>query len=252
MILTKFLMAAAALAIGWASLFGWGMLVRRLSRIPEGSAPVTVALGLSAILAVGGVLNLARIAFAPALWLVVGAGLVACAVQIIPALSRIKLSSLSQARGWSGWSEDTLAGGFIAVVIGFTVATQLPPQAFNYHDDFQKYFAHPVRMLATGTLFGSPLSALGSETPGGQAFLHAMALAFFPIPFINGADAVFGLLLLMILGADVGRRRLAPLPGALLAPLLIVVVNPQYVNVSALYLAAARRRFFRARGCGSG
>ena len=160
-------------------------------------------------------------------------------MHIIPALSGIKLSSLSQARGWSGWREDALAGGFIAMVIGFTVATQLPPEAFNYHDDFQKYFAHPVRMLATGTLFGSPLSALGSETLGGQAFLHAIVLAFFPIPFINGADAVFGLLLLMILGADVGRRRLAPLPGALLAPLLIVAVNPQYVNVSALYLGAA-------------
>ena len=239
MILAKFLMAAAALAIAWASLFGWGILVRRLSRIRTGSGPVTVAIGLSAILAVGGVLNLARISFAPALWLVVGAGLVACAVHIIPALSGIKLSSLSQARGWSGWREDALAGGFIAMVIGFTVATQLPPEAFNYHDDFQKYFAHPVRMLATGTLFGSPLSALGSETLGGQAFLHAIVLAFFPIPFINGADAVFGLLLLMILGADVGRRRLAPLPGALLAPLLIVAVNPQYVNVSALYLGAA-------------
>ena len=79
MILAKFLMAAAALAIAWASLFGWGILVRRLSRIRTGSGPVTVAIGLSAILAVGGVLNLARISFAPALgWLLAPASLPAC------------------------------------------------------------------------------------------------------------------------------------------------------------------------------
>jgi hypothetical protein len=239
MILLKFFYAVGTLAIACASLFGWGILIRRFSRVPKGSTPVTIALGLSAILVVGGLLNLARIAFAPALWLVAGTGLVACAVHIIPALSRIRPSSLTDETSWSGWSEDALASGFIAIMIGFTVATQLPPAAFNFHDDLQKYFAHPVRMLATGTLFGSPLSALGSETLGGQALLHAMVLSFFPIGFINGADAVFGLLLVMILGADAGRRRLAPLPGAFFAPLLIAIVNPQYVNVSALYLGAA-------------
>ena len=28
----------------------------------------------------------------------------------------------------------------------------VPALQFNYHDDFQKYFAHPVRMLATGSV----------------------------------------------------------------------------------------------------
>lgn len=48
-----------------------------------------------------------------------------------------------------------LAGGLIVLVIAFAILTQLPPGAFNYHDDFQKYLTHPVRVLATGTLFGS-------------------------------------------------------------------------------------------------
>src|SRR5262245_18389742 len=186
-VLVKLSIAAVILSITWASLFGWGMAVRRFSRDPEGLAPVTVALGLSAILAIGGVLNLDRIAFAPALWLVVGVGLVACVVQVIPALFRMKRSALFDE---SGWSEDAFASGFVAIVIAFTIATQLPPEAFNIHDHFQKYFAHPVR-LATGTVSGSPLSALGTETLGGQALLHAIVLSLFPIEFINGADAVF-------------------------------------------------------------
>ena len=43
----------------------------------------------------------------------------------------------------------------------------------------------------------------------------------------------------MMLGASAGWGRLAPLPGAALAPLLIAFINPQYVNVSSLFTAAA-------------
>jgi hypothetical protein len=94
-------------------------------------------------------------------------------------------------------------------------------------------------MLATGTLAGNPVSALGSESFGGQAFLHGFVLSAFPMPFINGVDAVFGLLLLMALAASAGWRRLGLLPGAVLGPLAIVAINPRYVNVSALYIGAA-------------
>lgn len=74
------------------------------------------------------------------------------------------------------------------------------PRAFNFHDDFQKYFAYPTRMLATGTLAGSTLSALGSETLGAQSFLHALVLSVLPIGYINGVDAVFGQFALMVSG----------------------------------------------------
>src|SRR5262249_36494395 len=127
----------------------------------------------------------------------------------------------------------------IVTVIGFTIVTQLPPDVFNIEDDLPKYFAHPVRQLQTGTLYGSPLSSLGSDSLGGIAFLHSFVLLIPPIEFINGVDAVFGLFLLMCLGAAAGWRRMVPLPGALFAPLLIGAINPRYVNVSALFLGAA-------------
>ena len=94
-------------------------------------------------------------------------------------------------------------------------------------------------MLQTGTLFGSPLSALGSQTLGGQAFLHGFILAFFPIRYLNGLDALFGqaLCLLLVLGFAWNRPERAPFAAA--AMLLIVLVNPQYVNVSPLYLGSA-------------
>jgi hypothetical protein len=87
-------------------------------------------------------------------------------------------------------------------------------------------------MLATGTLYGSPLSALGSETLGGQAFIHAFILLIAPIQYINGADTIFGLMLLMCLSAAAGWQRFHVIPGALIAPLLIVSINPQLTSLS--------------------
>jgi hypothetical protein len=130
-------------------------------------------------------------------------------------------------------------GLVISLIIGFTIETQLPPRVFNFHDDFEKYFTYPVRMLQTGTLFGSPLSAIGLETLGGEAVLHGIIINHFPIPYINGADAVFGLLLCLVLVVSVVPRRLPFLPISLLGLLMVFFINPQYVNVSALYLGSA-------------
>jgi hypothetical protein len=123
--------------------------------------------------------------------------------------------------------------------MNFTVETQLSPKAFNWHDDFEKYFAHPARMLQTGTLFGSPLSTLGSSTLGGQAVLHGIVLNHFPIFYINGVDAVFGLLLCLLLAVSMVPLRAIFLPISLISLHIVFFIDPQYVNVSALYIGSA-------------
>ncbi|MCE9556679.1 MAG: hypothetical protein K8T91_25295 [Planctomycetes bacterium] len=127
----------------------------------------------------------------------------------------------------------------VAFVVGFTIITQLPPRIFNYHDDFEKYFGHSVRMLETGTLFGSPLSALGMETLGGQAVLHGVVSNHFPLEYINGVDAVFGLFLCLTLVMSMVPRASWGLPASVVALMAVFAINPQYVNVSALYLTSA-------------
>lgn len=113
----------------------------------------------------------------------------------------------------------------VAVLI-FTIVTQVPPRAYNFHDDFQKYFAHPVRMLETGTVFGSPLNDIGLDTLGGQAFLDGFAVGFFPIQYINGVGAALALFLCMMLASQFK---------SIMATLSVFIINPQYVNISALY-----------------
>jgi hypothetical protein len=236
----QFFLSILSLLAGSIVFYGWGSAVRRVSRAPTGSAPVTVALGVAAVILLGGVANLARVAYAPTLWVIAAAGIVLCVVTLRarPGFGLSEIRPLWSS-GPAATIEFALAAVFIAAVIGFAVVTQVPPDIFNAHDDFQKYFVHPIRMLATGTLFAHPLNALGLQTFGGLAVLHGAVLSLAPLPFINGVDAVFGLLLLLMLAASAGWRRLSPLPGALLGPLLIVMVNPQYVNTSALFLGAA-------------
>jgi len=118
--------------------------------------------------------------------------------------------------------------GLAAVMIGLAVITQSAPSAFNHHDDYQKYFAHVARMVQTGTLYGSPMNTLGSETLGGQAFLQSPFVALLPIAYINTADAVFCFSLMLFLSGGVALGRPFMAPTAVLAMLLIWLFEPQY------------------------
>jgi hypothetical protein len=221
------------------ALYGWGRLARRMAGLNDGDSwALTLALGLALLIAMGGVLNLVRLAGA---WPLTGLAVFGMGLFLAPfarpgALRGAWTTSVMALRDAPG--RLVLIAIAVAVLV-FTVATQLPPAIYNYHDDFQKYFAHPVRMLETGTLYGSPLSAMGSESLGGMAFLHGFAAAHFPIRYINGVDAAFSLFLCLLLIAGFAWRRPAVMPTAALAMAALFAINPQYVNVSSLYTGSA-------------
>jgi len=170
-----FFTTAVIIAGYCCALFGWGRVLRHFLGMADGSWAVTIALGMALWVSMGGLLNLTRLAEPRSLTAMLVIGII------------LFLFSLWNAR--KSWPDSlpqgqVLAGRalLMAVAIGvlaFVIATQLPPAAYNYHDDFQKYLSHPVRMLQTGTLFGSPLSAIGLETLGGQAFLQGFVTAHF-------------------------------------------------------------------------
>jgi hypothetical protein len=226
-----FIYFTIAVSVACLSLYGWGLLFNRLAKCPVRNWVVTIIIGLGVVIFLGGVLNLLRLAYGWAFDILLVIGIVLAGWFI-----RFKLKLPHKQ---SEWLCAAVPGLLIAAIMVFTVKTQLPPRAFNWHDDFEKYFAHPVRMLETGTLFGSPLNALGSETLGGQAVLHGFILNHFQIQYINGADAVFGLLLCLLLPISIFGLQPRYLPMFVLSPLVVFFINPQYVNVSALYLGSA-------------
>jgi hypothetical protein len=225
------------LALAWCALvavaaLGWGRILGRIAGRSSGPWPTTAGIGLAALVAAGGVLNLAGLARAPSVVALVAAGVLA----LLPALRRWRpvLPAGRPAR-----LELLLASTIVLGASGLAAATIAAPRVLNFHDDLQKYLAHPVRMLATGTLAAGPLSALGVETLGGQAFLQGLLVVVLPIPYAAALDGVLGFALLLLLAASAGWRRLARFPAAAVGPLLVATANAQVVNVSALYAAAA-------------
>jgi hypothetical protein len=215
--------AASVVLIAAATfmLFGWGWAFHRLLRLERANFSLTVAVGMVVVVLVGGLLNLLRLAYPTALANVAGIGII--------------LAVLAFRDGFSLERPPLMVTIPIAAIMTFTIATQLPPRIYNFHDDYQKYFAYPVRMVETGTVFGSTLSAMGLQTLGAQSFLDGFVVAFLPIRYINGVDAVFGLFLCLMLATQVTRNRAM----TVVAVLSVWVINPQYVNISTLFCGSA-------------
>ena len=231
----EFFLSIAYMALVCIALLGYGRLTRGYTSIGSPSGAVTLLLGLGFVISLGGWINLLRLAHA---WVFVA--ILASGVTLFLFQSRATPTALRKLLQGLRISPTNafLTAAFIVLFV-IIIGLQLTPKAFNFHDDFQKYFAHPVRMLQTGTLHGSPLNALGSQTLGGQAFLHGFILAFFPVRYLNGLDAVFGQALCLLLVLGFAWNRPERMPFALAAMLLIVLINPQYVNVSPLYMGSA-------------
>ncbi|MBN1786942.1 MAG: hypothetical protein JW806_00940 [Sedimentisphaerales bacterium] len=211
--------------------YGWGRLFCRAVRRPVNNQILTVVIGLGVVIFLGGILNLTRLAYD---WVLDGLLIAGVILAFKFGKSGPKLPNNKDE-----WFYTALTGLLIIIIMGFTVKTQLKPGVFNAWDDLEKYFSHPVRMLQTGTLFGSPLGAPGGETLGGQAVLHAIVLNHFPIVYLNSVDAVFGLLLCLVLSVSIMPKRMIFAPIALLSILVIFFINPQYVNISTLYIGSA-------------
>ncbi|PTX94505.1 hypothetical protein DB354_12235 [Opitutus sp. ER46] len=184
---------------------------------------------MAAVIGVGGVFNLARIARPWALDVVLVVGVAAAFAECVAG------------RRWRSWrfTPGAIVVGVIWLAVAGLVAHSLvPPAAYNVHDDLEKYFALPVRMLATGTLGVNPLSSLGAETLGAQAFLHGFVAAHFPLTYLGALDTWFGLLLCLGL-VGWGRPVRGWGVGAVAAMVIFLAVDPLIVNVSALFSGVA-------------
>ncbi len=222
-----FYLTIAVCSLFCLSLHGWGEFVlRRLLRTGEtASCGADIVIGLSFWVVLGGVLNclgLARPFVLDALALV-GALLATARIARGPAVDR------------SYFRRNALALSLLACYVGFLALYLSPPRALNIHDDLQKYILHPLRMLNAGTLAGNPFSALGSETLGGQAFLLGFIAGHAPIPYLAAFESVFCVGLCGLLLIEAADRLGWPRSGGVGALLLLLVINPQLVNISSLY-----------------
>lgn len=227
------LATVALIALHAIALYGWGRAFARVCRLPNLPPALLCALGLAVVVGLGGVLNLAGWVSRPVLSAVVGTGIAA-------ALVRRRVTTPTAAVLVPKATVATLATALIAVAVLLIVAAAVVPAlAFNFKDDFQKYFAHPARMLQTGRVSGSVLSAIGFETLGGQAFLHAFVLNVAGFDALNAVDLGLALPLCLLIVGLGPAESLAARGARLVAVLAVLVINPQVVNVSSAFTASA-------------
>ncbi len=227
---TDILGAIYALGI-FIAIYGWGLLVNRLTNYQNRNPVINLTLGVGVIIFFGGIFNVLHIAYG---WIFDILLLIGILITI-----RSQRFHCNLPRNKNEWFHWTIIGFVIFLIMFFTIDTQLSPNVYNHHDDFEKYFAHPLRMLQTGTLFGSPLSAIGAETMGGQAVLHAILLNHVPLSYINGVDAVFGLFMCLLLSASMWSRKANFIPITFISLLMVFFINNQYVNITACYVPVA-------------
>lgn len=218
------------------ALLGLGLVAHTIFRFTASAWSITISIGLAFFIFIGGVLNLIHLAFPVVLYSVLTIGLVS-------ALFKYKtIHDLQETYQSSTRNERIYYLIWIALILAialFTIVTQLSPTFYNQHDDLQKYFAHVARIVQTGTLFGSPLNTLGSETLGAQALLQSLAAGPFGFSYINAVDAIFCLLLLMVLigNAAIGQSSMGAI--AILVIIFAWLFEPQYVSITTLYAGAA-------------
>ena len=221
------------------ALYGIGRIIEKVFRIffPY---PFTIILGLAFLIFLGGILNFAGIAYPLVLDAIILSGLGYFALTFFKTCKWrsffLKIRQFFSKKNIVQFLPPAL---LIGIVFFFSTFTLSSPEAFNFHDDLEKYISHPIRMLSTGSLGGGYLNALGSETLGGQAFLQGFVAAHWPIGYVNSVDSVFGLALCLMAVSSAAFIVRLPVWHTLLALALFIFINPQMLIF--LHLIQLRR-----------
>jgi hypothetical protein len=232
--------ALLTLLVFLTSSYGFGFAAIKWANRDEISPfPYVTVIGVACLIVIGGILNLAGMAYPAGMYILLSFGLIFFVLSslarfklLIP-FSRIPLPSDHAYN--SSFLDRLLPPALIVVAIIFFSASLLPSNVFNVGDDFRMYILRPVRMLQTGTLSGNPFDLLGLDSLGAQAFLQGFFLLNLPVDYLPALVAVFGFGLAGLLLITTARKFNLNWVYTTAAILTLLVINPQSVNVAALY-----------------
>jgi hypothetical protein len=235
----KLVFISLAGLVYFISLFGFGKFIGNMLKT-RWPFPFIIIVGLAGWIFAGGILNLLGLAQTPALDFIVVSGVAYAFYAIFREKGQKSLFENPLSIFEKGFPLRYLPVAIIILgVFVFNALTLASPGAFNYHDDLEKYLSYPIRMLATGSLWAGSFSSLGTESLGGQAFLHGFALTHWPLGYINAVDAVFAMILSVVTISWLAIKLRLPLWLVLIITLVPIFINPQYVNTSSIYTGVA-------------
>lgn len=211
------------------SMYGWGhiFLLKSLSSYIS----INIVIGMGTILFIGGILNYFNSAYQSIIIFLFYIGLILFLLKIFTKLHYFKTLKLIK-----NFKKTYCLYLLPIILLIISIISSINPDAYNYHDDYQKYFVHTIKMLETGSVFGSTLNAIGPQTLGGQAFFQSFFISFLGLNSMNIFDSIFCLSVCIILLLELAIKEREPIFGILIAS-LIILIHPQFVNVSSLYSA---------------
>lgn len=218
------------------STYGWGSMIARFAYGENDCHWAFLsALGLTCLIFSGGLLNALSLAYKEALYILFGAGIAFVLIDLYQRTRKRAVMTEASSRA----PVDLLCYVLSIIIIlgsaAFLIATLLPSNIFNFHDDFHLYLVRPFYMLQTGTLGGNPYEILGIESLGTQSFLQAFILMLFPVEFVNGLDAVFCFILSAFLLVAIAKSIQVHGLYLMLSLMALIAINPQTVNIAPLY-----------------
>ena len=210
------------------SMFGWGKIFS--FNKTSNYISITIVLGMGFILFIGGILNILDLAYQSNINIIFFLGLLLFFFNIYKKKNYIKQFIFIK------FKKKYLVFLIPVFLLSFSVISSINPDAYNYHDDYQKYFIHPIKMLETGSVFGSTLSAIGLQTFGGQSFFQSFFISFLGLKAINIFDSVFCFSICVLLIFEISKNQKTLIFGLFIAS-LIILIHPQIVNISSVYSA---------------
>lgn len=230
---------------GWGicillALAGWGRVLADLIS-PSRKSPwgQRCAWGMSAAVALGGLLNIAQLISPTTLggFIAIGLLLEASALRrgvhnLAGWLPRLRATARRDPLLVLGWS-------LVCLLAGVCYLGAVSTSFFNEHDDWQGYFVFPAKMLQTGSLGPDPFSERRLVASlGGQPFLQAFVLGCGSFANLHLLDAgicmlvLSGMLVELATRFGMGRRM------RWLVPLLFLLVPLPRANTTSVLSGA--------------
>ena len=206
--------------------YGWGALLQKV--LKTGYAwHLNPALGFCLLVAFGGVLNALTLANYAALYVLAFVGIGVALIDLIQCRNQLsERLRQSNARLW-----------VLSIIVIFLCFFHLGglPSVLNFHDDLEKYLRYTVQMVQEGSVAQGPFDSAGFTVFGGLSFLQGFALLMGPLEFIAVIDAVVAPMCILGVLCALSKSSGAMPWGFWAGTLLLLFVDPQIVNTSALF-----------------
>ena len=221
-------LASFAGALLWAwlllvSFTGWGRLTGRLFRGPRLPASVACALGIAAIVFLGGWLNLLHAIYPSVVFAITGVGI------LLYATSR---KERPEEYRWLHFWKNSSRGSKILIVLALLIlvvriAATVRLSEFRIDDDGSGYLVFPQKMLAMHHFSADPFSDRRViSSLGGSYLLQSFVVAATSPANIGMADRTVGLILIFVALLDLGIA-FGLAPSKIAAMELIAFLVPQ-------------------------